>query len=279
MGPQGTTWNVYSSVDYKTWTLCGSLSFPLGDSLTQALGPFVDPNAITTPASQPAHKFYKLVNGSCCSVAIGFSQFQLQAGQSAYIANSFDSCQGGITHNAIQSVFQYSALKNGVILSFWTGSTWNNYTWNTGGWSGTPADPALNPGQGVRLSNPTTDTNAITVSFMGLLREHHWASLPAGNSFQGSMIPLVGGIHTQLNYPLIDGDLVAKYDAYGNPTYFIYDSSVGICQDNWYDGSYNCSYEPTLGDSPWGISEAVLINTAPHAWTFDISPCYCSMQH
>lgn len=232
---------IYSSADLIHWTLDDSLvldsvgsstngsdSAPPSSSSGLRGGIFINNTAVP-------YRFYKASCGQFWTHTIGFVNIYIPAMYTNLIANQLDASPD----NTLSSVFAQTSLPANVILEkFNSAGTVTNYTWNGSSWSGA-ATTTLAPGEGGMMCNTTS--NAFTIVFVGAVREGtSRVQTFATNAWTtwSSVIPMAGGIDSQLNFP-------------ANP----YNSGTGSGPlDNCYLAIWNPNaleyYEPQFDSNP-----------------------------
>jgi hypothetical protein len=135
--------------------------------------------------------------------------------------------------NDVQS--EFPALTPGDVLLFWNGGGYTTYYYSgPGQWydgiAFTPVSaPTLAPGQAIFYQNNSGGPETNT--FVGTVQLTNTVSLNGGYSLIGSTPPVADTFDgTNLNLPLVAGDVIYRYNGGGYTTYYY--GGPGA----WYDG-------------------------------------------
>lgn len=191
--PKGTDYDIQASTNLETWqSICpGRCGSDLVD--------FVDGDA-----SRFGHRFYRVLAGKVLSVnAIGFATVNAAPGYSL-IANPLQA-----TSNAVAAILP--SMPEGTTLNKFDTSlfklTENSVT--AGRWSN--PDETLSPGEGAIFFNPTSDFRSINL-VGDVMQGHLLMPIAAGFSIRSSQIPKLGRLHSELGFPVGEGDVVHLFD-------------------------------------------------------------------
>lgn len=226
-GAKGSHWNIIDSADLTNWTSLGDVTL---DSST-GLGTFSDSGIGGVP-----FRFYKLINGDCCSRTIGFTRTLVwpepatnNPGTNAMIANQLDAVT-----NTLDGLFNQGtnhtmpggvSLPAGTVIEKWDGLEFTNFTWDGSSW-GSAGSVTLNPGEGAFLMNPTNVP--LTVTFVGLVKEGTSVlALPGGGNYQiiSALLPEAGLLTGNLGFMPSNGTQVLLWNVSGYQTYTLFHGS------------------------------------------------------
>jgi hypothetical protein len=190
---KGTPFVVQASTDLENW------SPVLNGIATGELTSYADGHA-----SRFSYRFYRLVAGQAqCSNVLGYVSITLPPGFSM-IANPLDAPTNtvgkvfkdwpdGTTLNKFDTQL-FRLVENAVKFSQWTN----------------PSE-RLMPGEGAIFFNPTSDYRSVC--FTGeILHKDLSIPIPAGFSMRSSPVPQPGSLVEDLEFPIVDGDVVHLFD-------------------------------------------------------------------
>lgn len=194
--PKGTDYDIQASTNLKTWqSICpGKCGGDMVD--------FVDADA-----SKFSYRFYRVLAGKVLSVnAIGYATVNAAPGYSL-IANPLQA-----SSNAVGAILP--SMPEGTTLNKFDNSlfklTENSVT--AGRWSN--PDETLSPGEGAIFFNPTSDFRSINL-VGDVMQGNLLMPIAAGFSIRSSQIPNPGRLHSELGFPVGEGDVVHLFDRNG----------------------------------------------------------------
>jgi hypothetical protein len=222
--PSLVPYTLFSSPDLSNWEIIAQSHSKIG-----AREDYVDSAAISF-----SHRFYRVAaEGLPASNVIGYCVVTLAPGftlisnpfegGNCLVAEAFEGWPDGTTVNKFEVMFMRlseNVLKNGK---------WSN------------PNQQLAPGEGGIFFNPTDDYKRH--SFAGEVAQGSFSlPVPAGFSLRSPMVPKHGKLDEDLQFPIINGDVVHLFDS-DRQQYVIYPFEDG----KWSSG------QPTLsmGESFW----------------------------
>lgn len=234
---KGASYEVQASTDLKIWSPIAS------ETASNDTVEYVD-----TEAPKFSFRFYRvLVGETCSSNAIGYATTILPPGFSL-IANPFEN-----RANSVSEMFK--DLPEGAKLNKFDTSLFalTENAFNDGKWL-KPWEK-LSPGEGAILFNPTSDYKPL--SFAGDVMQGNLSlPIPGGFSMRSSIVPLPGRLHTDLGFPIGEGDVVHLFDR-DRQKYVLYP----------YDAETWAANPPVLS-----VAESFWIaKTSPGNWTKTLS--------
>jgi hypothetical protein len=190
---KGVQFEVHATTDLKSW-------HPIAAETSGAeVFDYVD-----SDASKFSYRFYRLLAGEVYSAnVIGYATITLPPGFSM-IANPFDA-----PSNTVSELFK--ELPEGTTLNKFDTRFFrlNENSFKNGRW--TNPSETLVPGEGAILFNPTSDYKLL--SFVGDLMQGQLSlPIPGGFSIRSSLVPQPGRIHTDLGFPIAEGDVIHLFD-------------------------------------------------------------------
>jgi len=230
--PRGATFEIQASTNLQTWQpiLPGKSSGEPVDS-------------VDSDASKFGSRFYRVLTESFLSDnAVGYVTITVPPGYSM-IANPLHA-----PSNAVSTIL--AGMPDGTMLNKFdthlfrlTENAVQNGKW-------TNSDETLVPGEGAILFNPTPEFK--TINFAGeVMQGDLLMPVAAGFSVRSSQIPKPGRLHSDLGFPINEGDVVHLFDR-DHQKYVIYD----------YDPKEWDSNPPVVG-----VGEAFWIGkTTPANW-------------
>jgi hypothetical protein len=265
-GPVNTTWQVQESYDLVNWQLAGSVTL-VSSSIT---------TFTRTGLSGVTYLFLRVTSGDCCSSPVGFVRMNVAVGELRLIANQFVANQFELPAATLTELFapmpDGTYLPNDVQISKWNGAAYDTYSWNATSKRWLPnGNATLSTGEAAMILNPSTNTNPVTITFAGMVKEGNLVNpLTSGNNFRSSMVPQGGLIHSVLGYNPAHGDNISKWTGSSFDT-FIYAPFL-IPGVDWY---YNSASYPTNEPSV-SVGEGIIIgnNSGANSWIRSfIVPC------
>lgn len=190
--PKDISCEVQATTDLRNW-----ISIFTGDSA----GEF---EYVDSQASKFGHRFYRLnVQGTLSANVVGYATLTLPPGF-AMIANPLEA-----RDNSVAELFK--GMPEGTTLSKFDpqSSRLSENTLTHGRW----ANPweKLVPGEGAIIFNPTSDYKNL--NFAGDVRQGSFSiPIPLGFSIRSSPVPQPGRLHSDLGFPIADGDVIHLHD-------------------------------------------------------------------
>ena len=230
--PKGASYEIQVSSNLQNWQ-------PL--SAGKSSGEPVD--YVDSEASKFSYRFYRALAETVLSDnAIGYATIHVPPGYSMIAnplqapSNTFASILSGMPEGATINKFDTRLFK--LTENTVKGGKWIN------------PDETLVPGEGAIFFNPTSDFKNI--NFIGeVTRGNLLLPIAAGFSIRSSQIPKPGRLHSDLGFPISEGDVIHLFDR-DRQNYVIYE------------------YEPRKWDSNpplVGVGEAFWIGkTKPGNW-------------
>lgn len=254
-GPTNASVEIKETSDFLTWTSLGEVTLT-GESYN-----FVDSGAISV-----SQRFYAAVDQNGCSLNItGFYQVTLAAnGGTTAVANQLNNPAG----NTLEVLFPSVPIDTTVY--FWdpvaqsdnpTVSYVKSHKTGIVGWD-TPG-VTLNPGQGVRMINPSNAP--FTVTFVGDVPEGsqlngNFATTIGQSTLVSSIIPLSGTLDS-LGFPVTNGDQIEQLTNALPP---LWNTTI------YTNGAWNPS-SPLIG-----LGQCFFVvsgSSASRSWTEDLLTC------
>lgn len=234
----GCAYDIQASSDMRNWSslVCGN-----------AQNDFVD--YVDSDASKFSFRFYRALCGQLVSTnIIGYATVTVPPGFSM-IANPLNA-----PSNTVAALFPNMA--DGTTLCKFDTSLFRltNNIVKGGKW--TNGDEKFSPGEGAIFFNSTTDFK--TLNFVGEVNQGHLVNpIPAGLSIRSSLVPQSGRLGPDLEFPLVDGDVIHLFDR-DQQKYIVYPFSASEWEKN----------PPTIkvGESFW------VGKTNPGNWVRDFLP-------
>jgi hypothetical protein len=200
-------------------------------------------NAIDSDASKFSYRFYRvLAEDIWSSNVVGYATISAPPGYSM-VANPLDA-----SSNAVSAIF--SGMPDGTMLNKFDTNLFRLTENAVQGGKWINSAETLTPGEGAILFNPTSDFK--TINFAGeVVQGELLMPIAAGFSVRSSQIPKPGRLHSDLGFPISEGDVVHLFDR-DRQKYVIYE----------YDPKKWDSNPPVLG-----VGEAFWIGkTKPGNW-------------
>ena len=206
------SYEIHTSSNLQTW-------MPV--SAGESSGDPVD--YIDSEASKSSYRFYRAAVESVFSDnVVGYVTVNVPPGY-AMIANPLQA-----PSNAVSAILP--AMPDGTTLNKFDTHLFK-MTENEvkdGNWINT--NQTLSPGEGAILFNPTSDFKNI--NFVGEVTQGHLLTpIPAGFSVRSSQIPKSGRLHSDLGFPVVEGDVVHLFDR-DKQNYAIYEYSPKKWESN-----------------------------------------------
>ncbi len=230
--PKGVAYEIQASANLEVWQ--ATLTGKAGD----------DPvDYVDSDASKFSYRFYRaLAEGIPSANVIGYATVNVSPGYSMIAnplqapSNSLSAILPGMREGTALNKFdtlQFKLTENAV-----RGGRWIN------------PDETLAPGEGAIFFNPTSDFKDI--NFTGeVMQGNLLLPIAAGFSVRSSQIPRPGRLHSDLGFPISEGDVIHLFDR-DRQKYVIYD----------YDRKKWDSTPPIVG-----VGEAFWIGkTTPGNW-------------
>jgi hypothetical protein len=178
---------------------------------------------VDSDASKFRYRFYRLrQNGTYSANVIGYATVTLPPKLSA-IANPFEGAD-----SRVAALFK--GMPDGAALSRYDPQA-HRLTTNTvegGKWSNPEERFVL--GEGAVFFNPTSDYKEL--SFVGEVLPGSISSpIPAGCSLRSALIPQPGRLHTDLGFPIDEGDVVHLFDT-EQQKYVLYPYDEAVWETN-----------------------------------------------
>jgi len=198
--------SIDGSHNLESWSTLGSVTLPAGGTAN-----FTDNQASGYP-----YRFYRARSDSIFSYnSLGYTAVGVPTGLSM-IANQLNNPAGGTVGVLLPNV------PEGTTLYKWNETTqqFDGNTFSGGAWSN--PNMTLNPGEGVFVQ----PGSATAFTFIGEVPQGTLANpFPSGDSTRSSLVPQTGPIDTFLGLPLINGDVIYRYDnAAGGYQGYLYSS-------------------------------------------------------
>ena len=230
--PKGVEYEVHASPNLQTWAPILS-----GKAATESI------DSLDSQASRFSYRFYRvLAEGIWSDNVVGYASISAPPGYSM-VANPLHA-----TTNAVSAIFP--GMPDGTMLNKFDTNLFKLTENAVHGGEWINSDETLTPGEGAILFNPTTDFK--TINFVGeVLQGELLMPIAAGFSVRSSQIPRPGRLHSDLGFPISEGDVVHLFDR-DRQKYVIYE----------YDAKRWDSNPPVVG-----IGEAFWIGkTKPGNW-------------
>jgi hypothetical protein len=190
---KGAQYEIQATTDLQHWHTIST------DTAAEETIEYVD-----SDASKFSHRFYRIVAGVVRSANVmGYASTTLPPGFSM-IANPFDARSNTVS-DLLKDMPEGTKINKFDTRFFqmneniFRGGTWSN------------ASEKLVPGEGAILFNPTSDYKSL--SFVGDVMQGN-LSIPiaGGFSVRSSMVPQAGRLHTDLGFPIAEGDVIHLFD-------------------------------------------------------------------
>ncbi|MEO6034360.1 MAG: hypothetical protein ABIQ35_03810 [Verrucomicrobiota bacterium] len=189
----GSAYELQSSSDMKTWKSIHS---------DTAVGETVE--YLDTEAFNFSYRFYRGLSGGATSKNIlGYATLSLPPGF-AMISNPFNALS-----SRVETLFP--EMPEGMTISKFDTSLFRltNNSVKNGKW--TNPNELFVPGEGAIVFNPTTDFKNL--NFVGDVSQGRLTNpIPAGMSIRSSLVPQPGRLHTDLGFPIGEGDVINMFD-------------------------------------------------------------------
>ena len=208
----GTAYELQASSDMKNWKSIHS-DTSLGETVEY----------LDTEAFNFSFRFYRGLCGQAASKNIlGYASVALPPGFSM-VANPFNA-----PSNRVEALFP--EMPEGMMLSKFDTSLFRltNNSVKDGKW--TNPNEMFVPGEGAIIFNPTTEFK--TLNFVGDVSQGRLTNpIPAGMSIRSSLVPQPGRLHTDLGFPIGEGDVINVFDR-DQQKYTVYPYSVESWERN-----------------------------------------------
>ena len=194
---------------------------------------------------------------------VGYVNIPLVAGQLQVVAPALDA-DGTGTNSTITTVFGTNNVSIGDVIFAFNGVGYDvlNYktvghgaTAVTGWYLGSALDNSypLNPGEAVFYSSAANETNTqVGVVLQGTNLPNAYIAGAGGISLVSSVVPLAGGLTTQLGYNPSIGDVVFSYNGLGYDVYNYKTVGHGATAvTGWYLGSTLAEPQIPIGGGVW----------------------------
>jgi hypothetical protein len=269
IGTPNTTWTLYRSTNFTSWSADGT-------TISVNSGARPQTGACKVANVNPSNEYYFMSSGGCCSKAIGFAQITIQPGTNL-IADPFyqiDSTivNSGAPNTLLNLLNPTTGAYDGVQIDEWNGAGFDAYTndgsyWYLDGIAN--GDAPLRPGQPAII----IATNAITIPFIGLVRDgvevagmdYVTNPITSATNYLASILPLAGRLSADLGFPASHGDKVQLWTNGNTLETFTYANTCDGTNWAW------CPSEPVLG---LGQGFVLITGNTNNAWVQSVPPCY-----
>jgi hypothetical protein len=190
---KGVPFEIQASTDLAHWQ-------PIATDTTDAeTMEYVD-----SQASKFSCRFYRIMTGTIPSANImGYAAITLPPGFSM-IANPFHAANNAVSE-LLKDLAEGTKINRfdtrffKLTENIFRGGKWTN-----------PAEKLV-PGEGAILCNPTSDYKHL--NFVGdVMQGNVSVPIAGGFSIRSSLVPQAGRLHTDLGFPIADGDVIHLYD-------------------------------------------------------------------
>ena len=189
----GCDYEIHASPDLQNWTTLDS-----GTSSSETV------DYLDSYAPKFSYRFYRAICGELISKnVIGYASLRLPPGFSM-IANPFHCAANSVADLLLEMPNGTTLCKFDPTLFRLTNNSVKNGEW-------TNPTETLTPGEGAIFFNPTP--NFKMLNFAGEISQGQLSNpMPAGLSIRSSLAPQRGRLHSDLGFPITEGDVVHIFD-------------------------------------------------------------------